>query len=155
MFVFPGECEWPCPVPMSTGGAQEGDEHEFWGLASLQSSGKTLTGLLFTPSDDRKANFLSNSSYYVFWVSLTLNARFGLFKQSVFRQNIRHGVAIRKTCSVCWSDLHLCYHKRMLCCQQAGSHLVQDGSSQNERRLLSVGAQHPLKGLNSLTFTRK
>lgn len=107
MFAFPGECEWSCPVPMSTGGAQEGDEHEFWGLASLQSNGKTLTGLLFTPSDDRKAKFLSNSSYYLFWLFPTLNAWFGLFKQSVFNETSGTGLQSGKHV-VCVDQISIC-----------------------------------------------
>lgn len=62
LFAFPGERERPCPVPVSTGGAQEGDEHEFWGLASFQSNGKALTGSSYTHSDDSEAKFLSDSS---------------------------------------------------------------------------------------------
>lgn len=73
MFAFPGERERPCPVPVSIGGTQEGDEHEFWGLASLQSNGKALTVLLFTPLDDSKAKFLSYL-YHLFCHLSTLTA---------------------------------------------------------------------------------
>lgn len=43
MFAFSGECEWSRPLPVSDRGTKEGDEHEFWGLAPLQSNGKALT----------------------------------------------------------------------------------------------------------------
>lgn len=35
MFASLGERERPRPVPVSARRAKEGDEHEFWGLASL------------------------------------------------------------------------------------------------------------------------
>lgn len=57
MFGFPGKCEWSCPMPLSVGGAQEGDEHEFWGLASLQSDGNALPCLLFISLNHRKIKF--------------------------------------------------------------------------------------------------